>query len=65
VNAYDVSTEGTARFELLVAAVERGNRSLAAGMLVSLSSADLLAIDARLRLVGTDFKSLLATADRP
>jgi hypothetical protein len=55
-----VSTEGAARFELLMAALERGNRPLAAGMLVSLPTPDLIAIDARLRLAGTDLKSLLA-----
>lgn len=64
MNGYDVSTEGAARFGLLLDAVKRGNTALAAEMLVSIPAADLIAIEARLGRYGIDLRTLLTDGTR-
>lgn len=59
----DISSQGAARFGMLLDAAERGNRALAAEMLMSICADDLAAIDARLRWYGIDPKSLLYGTD--
>lgn len=58
----DVDGAAAARFGLLLAAARRGDRLLAAEMLLSIPAADLEAIQARLRFFGVDISSLLTGA---
>jgi hypothetical protein len=57
----EISTEAAARFEMMLAAADRGNRSLAVGMLLSIPEGDLTLIQQRLNLLGVDTASLLQT----
>jgi hypothetical protein len=59
----DIAPESAARFGLLLEAAQRGNRALAAEMLMSIPGADLTAIEVRLRLYGIDPRSLLSGKD--
>lgn len=56
----EIQLATAARFGLLLAAVRRGERDMAAEMLVSIPEEDLGAIEARLRRFGMDPATLLA-----
>jgi hypothetical protein len=55
----DVTSDSATRFGLLLEAVQRGNRPLAAEMLLSIPATDLEAIEARLALFDLDLPGLL------
>ncbi len=60
----DIAGESATRFGILLEAARRGNRVLAAEMLLSIPTADLEAIEDRLERFGIDLGSLTAGAQR-
>lgn len=60
----EIGLDTAARVELAVAAHERGERALVAGLLLALPEAEIPTVMARLRLFGFDPGTLLAPARR-
>lgn len=58
----DVSLATAARIELAAGAIERGDRALAVGVLLSIPPGERLAASAWMRALGVDLAALLTPA---